>query len=352
MKILLPYSTQHGQKFNSSMVVGGIEKFCHSIYETFDDVEVLEINDMTDHQYNTNMIKKTAMQCGADIIICNWIQASFAGVKIVDSQIPILLVCHENSSMLSTLPKFRKFREHGHSIFLVNPYQKMRLDLMSKRMNELPIVVDGYINSCYVSGNKPELVEPEYECCTIGRCDPRDKKPFIMKTLLKDTGIKNLLMSSSITEGSFCYKYYLKNKDWNDTLWDLEHNEVMKNLSKCKIFFQTYWNECFSITVMEALSHGLPVILNTKNNIHASNVIPAHPSHYKNITYNSKEELVGAIKSFDHIDRKEIQDMTWEKHTHDKWKSHFLNCIDKTIERFKNKNNNLEEFMNGYANVC
>ena len=47
MKILLPYSTQHGQKFNSSMVVGGIEKFCHSIYETFDDVEVLEINDMT-----------------------------------------------------------------------------------------------------------------------------------------------------------------------------------------------------------------------------------------------------------------------------------------------------------------
>ncbi len=52
MRILLPYSTQHGQKFHSSFVTGGIEKFCHSIYETFDDVKVLEINDITQHQYN------------------------------------------------------------------------------------------------------------------------------------------------------------------------------------------------------------------------------------------------------------------------------------------------------------
>jgi hypothetical protein len=59
---------------------------------------------------------------------------------------------------------------------------------------------------------------------------------------------------------------HLKNKDWDDTLWDLEHGEVMKNLSKCKTFFQTYWNECFSITTLEALSHGIPIILNTKNN--------------------------------------------------------------------------------------
>ena len=238
MKILLPYSTQHGEKFNSSVVVGGIEKFCHSIYETFDDVKVLEINDITEHQYNTNMIKQTAKEYGADIIICNWIQASFAGAKIVDSEIPILVICHENSSMLSTPSKFRKLRDFGHSIFLVNPYQKMRLDLMSKRVNDSPVVVDGYINSCYVSGNKPELIEQEYECCTIGRCDPRDKKPFVMKTLLKDTEIKNLLISNSVTEESFSYKYYLKNKDWDDTLWDLEHGEVMKNLSKCKTFFQ------------------------------------------------------------------------------------------------------------------
>ena len=119
MRILLPYSTQHGQKFHSSFVTGGIEKFCHSIYETFDDVKVLEINDITQHQYNTNMIKQTAKEYGADIIICNWIQASFAGAKIVDSEIPILVICHENSSMLSTLYKFKKLREVGHTLNLI-----------------------------------------------------------------------------------------------------------------------------------------------------------------------------------------------------------------------------------------
>jgi beta-galactosidase GanA len=40
--------------------------------------------------------------------------------------------------------------------------------------------------------------------------------------------------------------------------------------------------------------------------------------------------------SFDGIDRKEIQDMTWEKHSHKNWKDTFANAIDMTIEKFKN----------------
>ena len=37
--------------------------------------------------------------------------------------------------------------------------------------------------------------------------------------------------------------------------------------------------------------------------------------------------------------------MTMEKHSLQKWKSHFANCIDKTIDNFKTKNNNLQRFM-------
>ena len=59
----------------------------------------------------------------------------------------------------------------------------------------------------------------------------------------------------------------------------------------------------------------------------------------KNISLNSKEELIEAIHSFDGIDRKEIQDMTWEKHSHKNWKDNFSNAIDKTIEKFKNDRN-------------
>ena len=43
--------------------------------------------------------------------------------------------------------------------------------------------------------------------------------------------------------------------------------------------------------------------------------------------------------------RKEIQEMTWEKHNLNNWKKHFANCIDKTIEKFKKSTSNLNEFM-------
>ena len=345
MKILLPYSNQLGRGFNDSLITGGIEKFCHSIYDSFDGVKVLEINDPKDFNKNTTLIKNAAIKYNADIVICNWIQASFAGAKILDCPIPILLICHENSQMLSTLYKFRKLQNVGHSVCLVNPYQKMMYDKMANRINEAPIEFDGYTNSCCVSGDKPKLEDTEYDVGTIGRCDPRDKKIFIMKTLLKDTGIRSLIMSNRVEESSVCYSYYMKNQHWEDTMWDLKYDDVMSNLSKCKTFFQTHWNECFSITALEALSHGIPLILNTKNNIHSSNIIPAHPSHYKNITFNSKEELVDAIRSFDDVDRKEIQDMTWEKHSLENWKKQISNCIDKTIENFKNKNRGLKGFM-------
>ena len=58
-------------------------------------------------------------------------------------------------------------------------------------------------------------------------------------------------------------------------------------------------------------------------------------NHCTKIPINDKDALVSAINSYRDIDRKEIQDMTWEKHSHQKWKIRFENAIDKTIENFK-----------------
>ena len=55
---------------------------------------------------------------------------------------------------------------------------------------------------------------------------------------------------------------FLKNKDQQDTMWDLPHTEVMENLAKFKTYFSTYWDEACNITALEALSHGVPLICN------------------------------------------------------------------------------------------
>ena len=73
---------------------------------------------------------------------------------------------------------------------------------------------------------------------------------------------------------------------------------------------------------------------NYKFPLHATNIVPVNDKHFTNIMLNSKEELVSAINKLKDIDRKEIQDMTWEKYTEKRWKTILDNAIDKTIENF------------------
>ena len=88
-----------------------------------------------------------------------------------------------------------------------------------------------------------------------------------------DTDIKTLVMTNRIEEGRPEYEYYQRNKDTSGTLWDLEYKDVMNNLSKSMTFFQTFWQESYGLTTLEALSRGVPVILNTRYDYHAAETI-------------------------------------------------------------------------------
>ena len=71
---------------------------------------------------------------------------------------------------------------------------------------------------------------------------------------------------------------------------------MIKNISKCRTFFSTWNKETWGITALEALSCGLPIILNCDNNgDHASEIIPASLNHFKKIPNNDKEALVDAM---------------------------------------------------------
>jgi len=351
MKILLPYNTTHGKWIPDSLrITGGIEKFCHSIYDSFSEVEVLEIKNPRDFKTNTQLIQDKACEINAEIIICNWSSASFVGAKIVKSPIPILHICHANLPIGSALEAFHRLKENGHTNYLMSKYQHNYFNLFAKRMKCRKIPVEGYLNSGYVKGEKPKLVDYEWEIGTVGRCDPRDKKPFLLKDMLKESDIKNLVISTRLKKNHPNYKYYQKNKTQTDVKWNLNYDKVLEFMSKFKTHFLTHPYETWSITALESLSFGVPIIANTKrrqhkflcwqwstHGTHAANSVVADNSHIMNIDYNSKEQLKKAIKSFDKIDRQEIQDMTWEKHTHENWKKKLGKAIDQTIETFKKR---------------
>ena len=93
---------------------------------------------------------------------------------------------------------------------------------MAKRAKQKLCEVTDYINSSYCKVKTP-VSDNEYECGTIGRCN-REKKPFLLKEMLKDTDIKNLVITN---------KPFLNSDD--DSVWEKAHNnyyEKGKNVSE------------------------------------------------------------------------------------------------------------------------
>jgi len=365
MKIVIPYINFQGRSFNDPVMIGGLEYFIKRINEHYDDVKVVEL---TDYIFDgskrpwknrklvkqvNNMVKNIALDYNADVIMSNWLFSIISGAGMMDSPIPIIHIEHTNSAMMSAVISLYRIKKNGHSVFLVNPYQKNYYTAYAKRLKKDQIEFDGYVEPAFLCGEKPKVQDnPEFDCITIGRCDPLYKMPYRIKSMLEGTNFRTLLMTNPErldTRDKKCYEYWLKNKHWDDCLYDLPHDEVTKNLSRGRTYFMTWADECFPIVGLEALSCGLPLIINTRMSenrgavkkqnfkypLHGSDLWAFDKSHSINIMHNSKEELIDAINKFKDIDRQEIQDMTWEKYTEKRWKSILDNAIDKTIENFK-----------------
>jgi len=339
MKILLPFQDPYNRPLTYPIVSGGTEMFMKSIKENFDTVvyqfpyEQITWKKQSDKKEIAENIVHLAEAYKVDVIVSNFAQAVFNNQHLIKSNIPIMFVEHCIYPMAAPIYRWNQGIDRGHSMFFVSKWQERKYKEMAERTNQRVLPISGYINPSYCKV-KPKMVEQEYDCGTIGRCD-NGKAPFKLKSMTKGRDIKSLVITSK-TQVESDIKYYERNKNWDDVVWDRPYKEVMENISKCKTYFSTWTSETWGITAMEALSCGIPIILNSdKNGDHASEIIPADKSHYVKIPKDDKDALVKAIKSFENVDRKEIQEMTWEKHNRKKWKSNFANAIDKTIEKFK-----------------
>ena len=335
VRMLLLFEDQDDKSINDPMVGGGIEMFCRSIYENFDDVEVLQMPfERTGKKGATKekaRIKQSiinkAEDINADVILSNYTRAIFYPIE---SPIPIMFVQH-SFWPFPVIDLWTRVLEKGHSLFLVSELQDKYYRKQARRFNFKYPSLTGFITPGYCK-LKQDILTTEYDCGTIGRCQS-DKDPFKLKHMTKDTDLKTLVITQTPTYNKV---YYERNKHWDNVVWDKPYVEVMRNVAKCGTYFSTWNKETWGITSMEALSCGVPVILNSNNDgDHASEVIPASPSHFKKIINNDKELLTNAIKSLSKIDKKEVQEMTWEKHSLENWKLQLFDAVSKTISNHK-----------------
>ena len=345
MKILLPFQDPYNHALTHPIVSGGTEMFCKSIYDNFNTTvhqvpyESIDYS-MKDKKKISQDIINHAENIGADVIISNFAQAIYCGSEIIKSHIPIMIVEHCVYPMASCITRWNNAIDNGHSVFWVSKWQEKKYKKMAERTNQRVVPITGYVNPSYCK-QKPQINKTEYDCGTIGRCDS-GKNPFKLKHMTKGRDVSSLVITSS-TQLKKDIPYYNKNKDWDDVVWNEPYDKVIDNIAKCNTYFSTWNGETWGITAMEALSCGVPVILNCDNDgDHASEIIPAHKGHYKMIPNNDKDALYDAIKSFD-VDRKEVQEMTWEKHSLDGWKLQFADAVNRTIDKFNRPS--LSSFM-------
>ena len=240
MKILLLYKDPFDREIDDPIVSGGGEMFCRSIYENFkDDVIVRHIPYAADIEWSVSdknqeqrNIINFAEDNKVDVIISNYPNAIYTGSKLRESHIPIMFISHNVYPIPSIIQRMNNLTHNGHSVFLVSEWQHKRYKEMVKRVNNTYPVISGYINSSYCN-IEPKLVEPFWDCGTIGRCD-KGKKPFLLRKLLKDTDMKNLIISGKY-QSENDKQYYEKHKDLDNVKWDIAYSELY--------FCDTLWSD-------------------------------------------------------------------------------------------------------------
>ena len=359
MKILIPYFMIGGLRIEDSKVAGGIEMFLRKFNQYIDNVVLLPITTEERRSWK-KVFDKVAAGISIhkpDIIMANYASSTLSFKLQENFSIPGMWVCHQIAGTLSSvgiIHKMNIFIENGGSLFMVSKYQYDAWNALSKRICKKELKISGYITPSVVDKlPKIDYNDKIIDCGTIGRGN-LDKHPFLLHERL----ISRENLSSLVISNQEDMDYFNKNTHWHPpkyTMWNVPHDDLMREISFCKTFLTTWVDETFGIVSLEALSMGIPVILNSKNNAHASECIPADSSHFIKVSHkkSDKQQTIDAIEflsKYDKYKRKEIAEKTFAKHNPDAWKKHIYNSMQLTIENYKpidkKLNNDLMEFFN------
>lgn len=345
MKILLPFISRTGLPIDSPIITGGIEKFSKSLIELFPDeiIPVVITNVDRQNKRSKAIFWDAIYKHKPDFILLNDIDSYFFQAQIKE-KIPTISIIHEplltDIRYLALYENLHKFIDSGGHLYFVSEnqlqhFQQEILRVTKKRLSHH----HGFINPAYCAGSESVGEKFLYDALTIGRCDV-SKNPFLLHEKLQNTGLKTCVLT---TEGhqknEAQVAYYKKNLDWifpNITMRGLSHAATMNHLKAAKCFVSTFPKESWGITALEALSHGVPVILVTdKTGEHSSMNIAASPDHYRvvhrSIKPNDLKRVVNELSAMPIAMRQQMSQMTKAKHSVTNFQAQFRNMFDKRM---------------------
>ena len=356
MKVVMPVPSH-----SDGIVAGGIEKFSQQLVDIVDVTPIYISKEDKKNRRSNYIIKRSVLNVVPDIILIN---EPWAYNHVKKFNVPIVCIMHEpltrDVRMVQLGHILREMIDAGVHLYFVSKRQFQFHKEMAKRIQNVDIFdeeIKGFVPSSFCK----DMVfsdKTEYDCCTIGRSD-MSKNPFRLHRFMRDSDMNSLVMTNDVIYKSDNQnKYVESNRHWKEphfTLRNLSYNTVLDNLSKSKSFCSTCPEESWGITAMESLGCGVPVILLTDDTgNHASEDIAADSSHYRKLNVKSESsdfiKLVKELGEFSLSKRKEIFEMTNEKHNVSNWKKQFEDIFSKRIKdktMNKSSRNTLEVCMGG-----
>jgi hypothetical protein len=335
-KILLPYLSRSGHNIHSKTVGGGIEKFVRNLYEAFpaDSIPV----EITTEDRQAKKTKKVFLDAvrknKPDLIIINDIDWYFT-IPLIEEGIPTIMVMHEplvrDIRYVTWWRGIQEFIDAGGHLYFVSKHQAEFHDKNVKRITGWPLRgVKGTINSSFANGDELVSKQLRYDAVTIGRTD-LTKNPFLLHKKLSKTDLSSCVLTNAenYQHSENQKKYWDDNLHWVNpqyTYRGLTHRDTLETMSMASCYVSTCPVESWGITVLEALLHGVPVILLCdKSGRHSSESIPENHGHFKILNKNvTPEELTEAIHTmrfkFDaYENRMALSESTKKKHSKEKW---------------------------------
>ena len=297
-----------------------------------------------------------------DIILSNaYYQRGFYN-ELQKINIPIIYMCHAAPGFLSDLMSANKLSDFSerHSICAMSEYhaQNIKQFYNRKRKNwnfEKEINVDSVVFSSY--SNKEKVLNSDGVIRHVSAAN-KDKQTFLVHDFLNKTDFKtevyttlNHMTKDNETLNTYVEKAF-KNFNTSNRLicLDIEHKIIMENIGKSACcFVGLAYYDSFTITSLEALSRGVPIIVKGIKKLHPAKEM-VEPKYQKYVhIYENKKDFIDKVKEFSNItmeERKQIANSCYRITSKNMYGNKLEKALNNAILKFNNKNSlHLENFM-------
>ena len=341
---------------------GDIHKFIENIDYYLDK----KLTKEEEKEHRKNIIKKLIFSITKDkpdVILINMYFKNWLFKELVKLDIPILYLCHNRPGGISDVSansKLHNFLQYGHSMSCVSEYHKEKLIFYYSRPNDpnmFDIIPDHVLPSSYCEREK--IVSAKNIVRHISRAS-KLKSTFLLHDVLSETDIPSEVITQ--TDGAMDSwgkikdenLIYVKNNldKYNEyprkTYVNIEHNKTMELIkdSGC-MFVGLAPYDTFTITSLEALSRGIPLIVKGKDVHPAQEMVTDDYKKYVHI-FKNKNDFIEKVKEFNSLSIKErqgIADSCYSKMSKEKYFKKLEFILESTIVKYKKHPKGKLEFV-------